>query len=51
MSELNEITALMLEIIESKLPAPSCFNLWFGTIKTEFKWYLLFKCQLLGSLR
>ena len=33
MSELKEITALMLEIIESKLPAPSSFNLWFGNFE------------------
>ena len=30
MSELKEITALMLEIIEQQMPAKSSFTLWFG---------------------
>ena len=30
MSELKEITGLMLEIIEQQMPAKSSFSLWFG---------------------
>ena len=33
MSELKDITALMLESIEEKLPAKSVFNLWFGNFE------------------
>ncbi len=33
MSELKEITSLMLEIIEKQLPARSSFNLWFGNFE------------------
>ena len=33
MSELRDITALMLEYIEEKLPAKTVFNLWFGNFE------------------
>jgi chromosomal replication initiator protein len=33
MSELKDITALMLESIEEKLPAKTVFNLWFGNFE------------------
>jgi chromosomal replication initiator protein len=33
MSELKDITYLVLESIESKLPAKSIFNLWFGNFE------------------
>ena len=33
MSELLDITAIMLESISAKLPASSVFNLWFGNFE------------------
>ena len=33
MSELKDITALMLESIQEKLPAKTVFNLWFGNFE------------------
>ena len=33
MSELKDITALMLESIQDKLPAKTVFNLWFGNFE------------------
>lgn len=33
MSELKDITALMLESIQDKLPAKTVFNLWFGSFE------------------
>ena len=33
MSELKDINALVLEIIEEKLPSKTIFNLWFGNLE------------------
>lgn len=33
MSELKDITALVLDIIEEKLPSKTIFNLWFGNLE------------------
>ena len=33
MNELNDITALVLNIVEQKLPSKTIFNLWFGNFE------------------